>query len=62
MCCATRALGVRGAPGDGTGALVGSAAMARPQRKALMFAATATPLSVIASSMACAGIGSRPVW
>ena len=45
----------------GTGP-AGSATAARPQRKAAVFTATATPFSSIAHSTAAADSGSTPAW
>jgi hypothetical protein len=39
-----------------------SATATRPQRKAAVLAATATPFSSIAHSIAAADIGSAPRW
>ena len=40
----------------------GSATATRPQPNAAMLAATATPLIVMADSIAAPDIGSRPAW
>ena len=40
----------------------GSATATRPQRNAAVLAATATPLSSMAHSIAAAEIGSAPAW